>query len=106
MSGKRSACNLDAPITVGCVKQTDIGLTRDQIFDEHQIGRVILDIEHVAPFRLVMHFDRSNDFGFDRLDHFLSFMCQVQFDPEYTAIADITFHADSAPPSIQSGAWQ
>ena len=45
---QRGTGDLDATAGVGCGQQVDIGPACDEIFDQHQIRRVVLDIEQRA----------------------------------------------------------
>ena len=93
---QRGARNLDAAIAVPRAQQADVGPARDEILDQHQVGRIVLDVEQGAQLRVGLRLAPARQPRARPRRRQLRFGRQVQLDPEHAALPDGAFHADDA----------
>ena len=91
------AGELDAEVAVGRAQQAQVGPARDQLLDQLQVGRIVLDIEQRAQRRAV---GQPAAVAAARRLGLVAASCgaagQAQLDPEHAAHADRALHADGA----------
>ena len=95
-SGLVGARQLDAQIAVSGAQQAHIGTARDELFDQLQIGGVVLDIEQGSQ-RTRHSRSCAGAIAAGRV-HLRQFWLRgrVQLEPEHAARADGAFDADRA----------
>ena len=91
------ARHLDAADAVPRAEQADVGPARDEVLDQHQVGRIVLDVEQGAHLRIGLPLRLGESRGFVGAGGRLRFGRQVQLDPEHASLPDRAFHADDAP---------
>src|SRR6185369_16333470 len=78
-------------------QETDIGSACNEIRHQHQIRRIIFDVEQGLQLRLSTGSRLVVSCGFGCLCDSLRRSRQAQFDPEHASLADCAFRSDCAP---------
>src|SRR5438874_1029540 len=91
------ARKLDAQFSVHGGQQAEVWAARDELLDELQVGRIVLDIEQGATRRAGLDLRSGGCCGFIRIIHERRCTGRIELDPEHASYPDLAFHADDTP---------